>query len=660
MLFSKRGKILKKNIIKMLGTLAVCAVIFGTLACSAETSDDNNTVTVSSDKKPSEKDSSGTVSIAASVSKVTVTFKDAEYEGKKKDVVITLVSGQNGGTAQIPSWTRDSDIEHYELVGWQSSVQGVSTTSSLKQDVTFTAVWRKYYKVTFVDSVAGEGDEAIAKEDDVIVRVYDDLTSKTVELPEFASKADDYNLTWVSSVEGVTVNSEITEDVTFTASWAEKAKFTVKFVDTVATNENDKIADVEQTVYEGKKATVPNWKKTNYTLSWNPDPNVAISAETTFTAKWTELPKCANCGTHYETEAEAEACAVKSGCPKFVAVTEGTYSLVKDAGLFVKQGAGASQTANGITVTCTIDSNGANLKSSVDGYVKFSIESSMILTFADSTTNGAAVYKVADDGTESENAETNSETAPKYKYTLVAGTYKIKGVKSSSAKITELKFEAAEFTSKNVKITNDESTLGLVATSVTSDKTDIATAELDSEGIKIKSVAAGTATVTCMDSSSNMATIAVTVSASGAITTKVTKYSAGGSTGSGAIICSFTSSGASDASFTVAGSIQTDKGKYKVGSNEYEKCVKLDSKGSVKFTTTKEMTMTLYMKVKKTTEIQVSVDGVKKTLTGGSAAASTSNAATEMYVYTATLAAGEHIIAKGAGETYLFAIELSE
>ncbi|MBQ8014093.1 MAG: hypothetical protein IJ257_06845 [Treponema sp.] len=128
----------------------------------------------------------------------------------------------------------------------------------------------------------------------------------------------------------------------------------------------------------------------------------------------------------------------------------------------------------------------------------------------------------------------------------------------------------------------------------------------------------------------------------------------------GATICSFTKDGASDSAFTVAGSIATDKGSYTVGSNTYSVCVKLDSKGSITFTTDRELTLTVYMKVKKTSEIQVAIDGTNQTLIGGSTGASSSSATTEQYYYTAKITAGSHTIAKGKGETYLFAIALSD
>lgn len=753
---------MKKSLKRVLaGTLASLLLAGGFLACSVDSSDDNPAPSPADSPAPSpavenpnevEEEKTGTVSISAGVEKVTVTFKDADYEGKNKDVVITLVSGQDGGTAQIPSWTRDNDSGHYELVGWQSSVSGVSTTSSLKEDVTFTAVWKQYYKVTFVDSVAGEGEDAIAKADDVIVKVYVDSTSKKVELPEFASKTEDYKLswtssvdgvtvesdieqdvtftatwtgrtiyvvtfkdtaaydgdtvnedvevkvyddadskkatlpswvkthytaTWTSSVDGLTVESDIDQDVTFTATWTENAKYAVTFKD-VAAYEGDAVnADDEQIIYEGEKATAPSWTKTNYTLSWESSPEgVSVDSEitqaVTFTAKWTELPKCGNCGTHYETEDDAAACAVKSGCPKFVAVSEGTYNLStkSDNGtvLFSSQSAGASQTENGITVTCKIDSGGANLKASDSendyGYVKFAIESGMILTFEDSSSKGVAVYTVADDGTVSETAETNAATAPKYKYTLSVGTYMIKGTTSSSAKIASLTFESAEFKSKTVTITNDESTLGLVATRI-GEVPDIVTVKAEPNEFEITSAKAGTATLKVFGSDSDgneiTASIDITVSASGAITTKVTKYSAGGSSTNEEVVILFQDS---DKKFIATGNPEgyvadaTDKKfssavTYTTSSNmelSISHGAKLNSSGKITLTLASDREVVFLLGTAASKGLSI-VDSDSKSYT---ATADTNNSS----LLIATLPAGTYTIKNGGSETSIAAIIL--
>ena len=123
-----------------------------------------------------------------------------------------------------------------------------------------------------------------------------------------------------------------------------------------------------------------------------------------------------------------------------VALAAGTYSFKTGDKNFSKQSAGVSQTALGITVTCTIDSNGANLKTNA-GTVYFKIDSTKKISFSDSNSKGAALYAVSEDGTVSETAITNESTAPSYSYTLSAGTYAIKGTTSSSAKIASITVE---------------------------------------------------------------------------------------------------------------------------------------------------------------------------------------------------------------------------
>jgi hypothetical protein len=81
-------------------------------------------------------------------------------------------------------------------------------------------------------------------------------------------------------------------------------------------------------------------------------------------------------------------------------------------------------------------------------------------------------------------------------------------------------------TSSNDSTANDATTLGLVGVSAVSSSTGVATALIEGGKIKITSVSAGSTTITVSDASNHTATIAVTVSASGAITVgTITKYS---------------------------------------------------------------------------------------------------------------------------------------
>ena len=270
-----------KKVFKKMSAVIASGLMLFAVACSVDSSDDSSTApSVNTGSGPSvnpednsETEKNGAVSVAASVSKVTVTFRDAEYEGKNDDVVVTLVQGQNSN-AKIPEWSRAG----YELTGWTSSVEGLTVKTALSKDVTFTAEWTKYYTVTFKDSeVAG-----LDTNEDVTQKILETAASKTATVPSWAKTG--YILSWESSVDGLTVESEITENVTFTSKWTARTAYTVTFKD----NDNGN-ADVTEKVYEGDKpANVPSWTKEHYTLSWNGDTTAAITDNVTFTAIWTE------------------------------------------------------------------------------------------------------------------------------------------------------------------------------------------------------------------------------------------------------------------------------------------------------------------------------------------------------------------------------------
>jgi hypothetical protein len=82
--------------------------------------------------------------------------------------------------------------------------------------------------------------------------------------------------------------------------------------------------------------------------------------------------------------------------------------------------------------------------------------------------------------------------------------------------------------STNETISNDTATLGLIGTSVSSNKTNVATVEITASAkIKITSVSEGTAVLTVSDASNHTATINVTVSKTGSITIgNIVKYTA--------------------------------------------------------------------------------------------------------------------------------------
>lgn len=325
----------------------------------------------------------------------TVKFVDPTENGNETKT-FKVKSGENV-TDKIPDWTREGS-----LLVWSSSVDGITTESEITQDVTFTAGWSSAHTVTFKDTSAYEGDTV---KEDVSVEVADGAAIEASKRPGWTKTH--YTLSWNPPLD----LTAVTADATYTAVWTEDEKFTVTFTDSDSSNGNE---NVTQNVYSGEKASVPSWSKENYTLSWSSSvdgvsTDSEITQEVTFTAKWTKVV---------------------------------IYDLTTGGKVFSKQSAGASQTHNGITVTCTIDSKGANLKTDKNGSngsITFAIASDMTLTFTDSASKGVVISTT--DGYVGESGTTKSETLTSAtKLKLGAGNYTIVGATSSSAKIASLTF----------------------------------------------------------------------------------------------------------------------------------------------------------------------------------------------------------------------------
>lgn len=247
-------------------------------------------------------------------SHVTVIFKDSDENGNES---VTMVI-KSGSTVVPPSWEK----ENFALTWIDGNGREADFDDSIslsegetEKTVTFIAKWETTYTVTFKDESGTNADITV---DVISGEVVESVPEWTREHFTFAG--------WTSSVAGLTTDSAITSDVTFTANWTEDAKYTVKFVDSDGVN-----AEVIQTVYNGEKANVPTWTKENYSLSWTSSVDgltidSAITGDVTFTANWTELPKCTNCGTHYATEDAANNCGKQEGCPKYGALTTITFS----------------------------------------------------------------------------------------------------------------------------------------------------------------------------------------------------------------------------------------------------------------------------------------------------------------------------------------------
>ena len=274
-------------------------------------------------------------------SHVTVIFKDSGENGNES---VTKVI-KSGSTVIPPSWEKENFAltwidENGKEADFDDSIS--LSEGETEKTVTFTAKWETTYTVTFKDESGTNADVTV-----------DVISGEVVgSVPEWTR--EHFTLAgWTSSVAGLTTDSVITGDVTFTANWTEDAKYTVKFVDSDGANAED-----TQTVYNGEKANVPTWTKENYSLSWTSSVegltiDSAITGDVTFTANWTELPKCTNCGTHYATEDAANNCGKQEGCPKYGALTTITFSGTKTAS--------ASSDNDAIAVSIT-----GNIKSGVN------------------------------------------------------------------------------------------------------------------------------------------------------------------------------------------------------------------------------------------------------------------------------------------------------
>ena len=108
------------------------------------------------------------------------------------------------------------------------------------------------------------------------------------------------------------------------------------------------------------------------------------------------------------------------------------------------------------------------------------------------------------------------------------------------------------------------------------------------------------------------------------------------------ITCNFQVDSASNSFFTVSGNTSDSKGTVTVDGVNYTVCLKMESSTSVKFTTTEEMTLTLYFVE---TAPTIKIDGTKYTGSNG--------------IITQTLTAGSHELTK-ANTANLFYIKLEK
>lgn len=257
--------------------------------------------------------------------------------------------------------------------------------------------------------------------------VYDGFAP--AEVPASPTKEGYIFKSWSSSVEGLTTESVITSDVTFTAVFAKAC--TVTFNSNGGKEEESSVAIEENTTVEN----IPVVTYAGYDFAgW------ATEKDAT-SANWTDETKVTENITVY-------AVWVKS------TVKAGTYNLTSK-GLFKAQSVGTTSSASGITITSKIDSTGSNVYGdAAKGTITFEITSDMTLTMADSNSKGIAISttdgEISSTDTnvtvveDSKSAKTSASNAS-VTVSLKKGSYTIMGANSKSAtKIAELVFAAAE------------------------------------------------------------------------------------------------------------------------------------------------------------------------------------------------------------------------
>ena|GEM_PF-3916090 len=191
---------------------------------------------------------------------------------------------------------------------------------------------------------------------------------------------------------------------------------------------------------------------------------------------------------------------------------------------------GATGTAKGSSdsVFITVAGTGKLTTKASNGYGQFSTGTVLRVPVSEGSVvtvvNYDTKYKIAG---EAASNKTSSYTASKAGYVVVESTGDSWITSITVTKLDandDFSNDAVDFVAETKTVSNDESTLGLIATSASSNNASVATASVTASGIEITSVGAGSATITTSDGT-NEATIEVTVGDYGAITgLSVTPY----------------------------------------------------------------------------------------------------------------------------------------
>ena len=232
---------------------------------------------------------------------ITVTFVDSA--GANDDVSQTVKSGS---TVNVPDWS----VAGKELA-WESNNDAYSNPAAVLEcegsvSVTFTAKYTTIYTCGFCGKTYYAQNEA-----DNCVHYICQNEDCEKHNSGYATKAEADSCSLKDGCPAYTVTCECGTVYSTDAEKESCVHYTITFADSEGVYEAE-----PQIIKAGVNPVVPSWTKENFTLSWSSE-ITAATENVTYTAIWTELPKCSNCGEHYATETAAANCAKIEGCPQF-------------------------------------------------------------------------------------------------------------------------------------------------------------------------------------------------------------------------------------------------------------------------------------------------------------------------------------------------------
>ncbi|MFA6937396.1 MAG: glycosyl hydrolase [Treponema sp.] len=391
------------------------------------------------------------------------------------------------------------------------------------------------YKVTYMYS-----ENVVWTSDSVV------YPAKTVDsLPENPSKTNCTFKGWFTSINNEKQFSESTavvSDITVFAQWSDASS-----VITNGTEEGSSVPFVSTTDSTtlntadilGITATTVSSSAASVATASIADGKIAITS----VAKGSATVTCEDASAHRATIAVAVS---ETGAITLGAITKYTTSNANYSVQYYQMDTSGSYSKTAYETSNETGVVGANATYTSKTYEGFSFNSLMTGSAPTIASDGSTVYKIyyarntititldANGGSNSDGntisglygASVTSPTDPTYSgHTFnswspaVPSTFPVKNLTCKA------QWKNVFIASTDSTTANTVDVLGITAATVTSSAATVATAAIADGKIAITSGAKGTATVTCEDASAHRATIAVTVSETGAITLgAITKY----------------------------------------------------------------------------------------------------------------------------------------